>query len=225
MQVLSRLAKFVPVAAMLYASLSHAGQLADKAVVHLRAEGFSSSIYAMQGKTEVTWTHGVDGLFSFAPQTGDQRYAINISYLNGDGWAFNFAAPMYDKATNTAGPQPLAIGRYDNAVGSWSRSPTRPGLDVRTAGYWPSNGTGWFDVLDIWFNPATGDLERFAVDFRQFDGSSYDAGASLSGNLRFNSDIAIAAVPEPETYAMLLGGLGIVALGVRRRKHVSATMS
>ncbi|QSI79075.1 PEP-CTERM sorting domain-containing protein [Niveibacterium microcysteis] len=28
----------------------------------------------------------------------------------------------------------------------------------------------------------------------------------------------ISAVPEPETYAMLLAGLGIVALGARRRR-------
>ncbi|MDP3126696.1 MAG: PEPxxWA-CTERM sorting domain-containing protein, partial [Thiobacillus sp.] len=28
-----------------------------------------------------------------------------------------------------------------------------------------------------------------------------------------------AAVPEPETYAMLLAGLGLVGAAVRRRKH------
>lgn len=39
-----------------------------------------------------------------------------------------------------------------------------------------------------------------------------DAGAALSGSF------TIAAVPEPETYAMLLAGLGLIGTMVRRRK-------
>jgi hypothetical protein len=32
------------------------------------------------------------------------------------------------------------------------------------------------------------------------------------------TDVAVAAVPEPETYAMLLGGLGLIGAAVKRRK-------
>lgn len=41
-----------------------------------------------------------------------------------------------------------------------------------------------------------------------------DAGASLTG------DFTIAAVPEPETFAMLLAGLGLIGAAVRRRKSI-----
>jgi hypothetical protein len=52
-----------------------------------------------------------------------------------------------------------------------------------------------------------------------------DAGDSLSAltlNYGASSDVkvfsTVAAVPEPETYALMLGGLGVVAFIARRRK-------
>ena len=41
-------------------------------------------------------------------------------------------------------------------------------------------------------------------------------GGSYSGNL------SISAVPEPETYAMLLAGFGVIGFAVRRRKVLAA---
>lgn len=225
MQVLSRLSRFIPVAAMLLASLAHAEKLADKAVIYLHTDDASSPPYGMEGATEVTWTHGVDGLISHSPRYGDQRYAINIGYQGGYNWTFNFAAPMYNKATNTYGAQPLAIGLYENAATSSSRSPTRPGLEVSGSGYWGYESSGWFNVLDVAYNAATGDLERFAVDFRQIGSAQYPSSSGLFGSLRFNSDMAITPVPEPHTYAMLLGGLAVVAFRMRRRQRGEPTMS
>jgi len=46
------------------------------------------------------------------------------------------------------------------------------------------------------------------------------AGGTFVGNFSFNgTNVAVAAVPEPETYAMFLAGLGMVGAMVRRRKQ------
>lgn len=47
---------------------------------------------------------------------------------------------------------------------------------------------------------------------------------SWSGTGQVNSNPFIAAVPEPETYAMLLGGLGLMAFTIRRRRGVSTSV-
>lgn len=46
-------------------------------------------------------------------------------------------------------------------------------------------------------------------------GSVYPAGSAQYG-------VAINAVPEPETFAMLLAGLGLIGAVVRRRNRISA---
>ena len=46
------------------------------------------------------------------------------------------------------------------------------------------------------------------------DGSSYQISVM--------SDVSVQAIPEPETYAMLLAGLGLLGFVARRRKQRTA---
>ncbi len=46
--------------------------------------------------------------------------------------------------------------------------------------------------------------------------------ASQQGAQFYLSSMTVAAVPEPETYAMLLAGLGLISLTARKRKSTSA---
>lgn len=73
------------------------------------------------------------------------------------------------------------------------------------------------------------DLLNAAPDFAQGFGSvgfeiwhwSQDAGGSDVARLQLDiSSVTVTAVPEPETYAMMLAGLGLVGAVVRRRKNV-----
>ena len=79
--------------------------------------------------------------------------------------------------------------------------------------------------------PAVDELQLILANQRQIIGSSqqghlsFNAAAGdsyyvmLNGQLRQGQDyqLSLAAVPEPETWAMLLAGLGVVAAAARRK--------
>jgi hypothetical protein len=69
---------------------------------------------------------------------------------------------------------------------------------------------------------AWGDLRMYALsDF----GSTFDAEVTPLNNAGvelIGLQAGVAPVPEPETYAMMLAGLGLMGFMVRRRKHQPA---
>lgn len=83
-----------------------------------------------------------------------------------------------------------------------------------------SNGTGWksFDVTDNFkgqfgSSPATA---NYALNYTGYSGFTF--ASAEGGEPAYLRITTIAAVPEPETYAMLLMGLGLVDFIARRRK-------
>ncbi|GGX96885.1 PEP-CTERM sorting domain-containing protein [Massilia dura] len=216
-----KLFRFAPIAALLCSSLSHAA-IANSASVYLHTEP-GSYVGGGIGVPEVTWTHGDQGIFFSSANYGTAESGVQISYDGGDSWTFQFAAPSYNPVTNTNDGQALQAGFYDRATRFPFNSPTRPGLDVSGNGRGNNRLYGWFNVLEISYG-VTGDLESFAVDFRQYDEANGPYGPSLYGSLRFNSDIAINPVPEPATYAMLAGGLALVGFAARRRRKEVETV-
>jgi hypothetical protein len=204
----------VMVAGSIFMSQSSMAALATNGIVYLSAHP-QSWVGGGLGAPEVTWIHGVEGLLS-AQENFDQ--GIQAAFNKGDSWTFDFAAPSYDSATNTDDGSPLHVGFYNNAKLLPFNSPTQPGMEISGAGRSDAAVTGWFNVLEVEYGPSE-DITRFAVDFRQFDESSNMTGPSLYGSLRFNSSIPITPVPEPEAYAMLLAGLGIITIAVRRKNY------
>lgn len=94
------------------------------------------------------------------------------------------------------------------------------------------NSMGVFGGDDI-IDPANGNqtdpAKNRVVTFR-FDG----ADASKIGGLQFFSDnqnafeidsVKVAAVPEPATWAMMIGGFGLIGLSMRRRTRNRVTVS
>ncbi len=84
-----------------------------------------------------------------------------------------------------------------------------------------SNGTGWksFDVTDNFkgqfgSSPATANYAFTYTGYSGFTFASAEGGEPAY--LRITT--IAAAVPEPETYAMLLMGLGLIGVMTRRRK-------
>ena len=212
--IIKKLSVLIATVATLACSSSYAA-LAKHATVYLHND--KSYIGGATGAPDVLWTHGVDGLFT-SMQGYAYNHEVNIAYNDGNSWNFEFAAPTYDPVTNTNDGRPLTIGFYDHATRLPFNSPTRPGMTISGNGRGDNISIGWFRVLDINYG-ADGSVDRFAADFRQFDETNVEAGSSVYGSLRFNSNIAITPVPEASTYAMLLAGLGCLAGLARRSKR------
>ena len=133
--------------------------------------------------------------------------------------SITYATPncAFDPAPCTPGGAPstsemseLFYNTLGNGVPLVSYSLTNTGSfqNVQASPYWLSNTvianarSGW------WFDTSTGASDAPASIGASF--LSYSAMAVRSGDV-------LAAVPEPETYLMLLTGLGLVGLMVRRR--------
>lgn len=91
------------------------------------------------------------------------------------------------------------------------------------------NGANSFYTLSgSMLPPATGDQGSGATNRRVF--VTLGAGEAVTA-IRFNSsgvafefdDFAVGGVPEPETWAMMLLGFGLVGVSVRRRRPTSVT--
>ncbi|MBA2659922.1 MAG: FxDxF family PEP-CTERM protein [Nitrosospira sp.] len=72
------------------------------------------------------------------------------------------------------------------------------------------------NVQSQWYWTSDHNNNSQAVAFGMFNGGTY-----LTSNTTGFYAMAVSSVPEPETYAMLLAGLGLVSLVARRRKQIS----
>ena len=73
------------------------------------------------------------------------------------------------------------------------------------------------DPVEVWATPAAGFGLTPGVYTLTLTGTNSASVGSYAGNLAVTPGLP-ALVPEPETYAMLLAGLGIVGLLARRRR-------
>jgi hypothetical protein len=156
----------------------------------------------------------------------------------GQGAAFNFdVAPgqyIYVAAWDSAsfGPPHMWIGEFDlggpkllsnttDWVGKFDASIKDPSTAqvqaLAQSGSWAGlaasmpNGTSPYGSL-------IGGSAASMIWTDAFDGSS----ASENGYALFRTATAVVAVPEPETYAMLIAGLGLLGFAARRRKQDAA---
>lgn len=166
------------------------------------------------------------------------QYEINgvgSGSLNGVNFvdqAFSFT--LVGDTANLQTPSYTAIDPLDSArvtiegVGTTEFGiATRLGLNG-SAVFFSRAGDGALDLLDFYINDTIDLTQAFGpiAGYAAFGLNQFvDVQTSL-GLLTFNDAAAItfsaAPVPEPETWGMLLGGLGLTALVRRRRQRLPA---
>jgi len=117
-----------------------------------------------------------------------------------------------------------SAGRYDGAGTSFVLFDiTNDALGYNGVFFGDSSTGGWFGIGPIisgnivnqqiseYFSPALFAGIGYTVNLAP--GSSYTA---TSGDV-----LSVSPVPEPETYAMLLAGLGLIGFAARRRKDLT----
>jgi hypothetical protein len=78
------------------------------------------------------------------------------------------------------------------------------------------NGNNEWGFTDIAFGTGPFILKLFGV-------AAPDLAPGTSIAASYSGTLNVSAVPEPETYAMLLGGLGLFGFMARRRKNANAS--
>ncbi|MBL8488505.1 MAG: FxDxF family PEP-CTERM protein [Rhodocyclaceae bacterium] len=89
------------------------------------------------------------------------------------------------------------------------------GIDVGDWAWKDTDGTGYMHQT-YGFAPIAGDTYTILMAVKNV---VPDGDGSIA--LNYDSTMTIAAVPEPETYAMMLAGLGLLGAAARRRARAA----
>lgn len=136
------------------------------------------------------------GSFASGIATGSVGYSLS-------GWLGGWLS-QDDNATLTA----RFFAADDTLLASTAIGPVTPA---------DRNGaTGLFAVGNSGFVPTGASSVQFILEMNRLGGGDNDGYAD---NLSFTLTNAVVAVPEPETYALMLAGLGIVGFAAARRRR------
>jgi PEP-CTERM motif len=165
--------------------------------------GGNALVFALDG-TLYGAGHSTSSLFRIDPLTGMSTNLGNMGFYSGGDLAFN--------------DEHLYLASTANQL-----------VDVNLGNLSDTSAVGGFGVSGV-FGLATGDDNKlyavanttiYTVDTATglaTNPVNFGPGLGAAFGQSFSSE-AVPAIPEPETYAMLLAGLGIVGFMARRRQH------
>jgi hypothetical protein len=143
---------------------------------------------------------------SFGAFAGSATFAGGVAYFQNDPLA---ASHGFTQTINFSG---LAAGLYDIVGGLSGTNMNFTAVDLDGAGWDLTNVNGKKSKFGLGFLEVTGGKPLTLT----LKGTTFGAAGS------YNGSISVTAVPEPETFAMLLAGLGLMGAIARRRNKTAA---
>lgn len=179
------------------------------------------------GELTITRLNSSSGTLAFLPQViGDFDvrfdYALNWTTSGQDRIQLTFvtdapAAYAYAVGHTQEGP---AFGVAVDPVARHMFGPITPMGTLRTTRIGSAVTMQYLNNSDNWVTLQTGsDTRNMWVTLDNFIFQSFTAGSSVViDNFSITADQFSAPIPEPETWALLLAGFGLVGFAARRRR-------
>jgi hypothetical protein len=174
---------------------------------------------------EQNWDYGqvIDSTYAaqgvvFTNVLGLSNDPANFSnYYNNAPSSLGVATAQLDGVVNTAAFMNVSAGVFSNGVSFFFSTPSNVSGAVKA--YSGLNGTGdLLGTLDLTANDD-GSYSTWTQATVNFSGIAKSFDLSATAGVAGFDNVAINAVPEPESYALGLVGLGLVGAIARRRQQ------
>jgi hypothetical protein len=184
--------------------ISHLYLIASTATLLIAGQAQATQLtYTLTGPSFTN----VSGAFSTSDRiTGSVSFDSSLLDVSGNGSII----------TSSSGVNPAITWQFQDGHNLFNNQITTSGFTIAmgfssgAAGSWNIDTTHGYTTNDIWLDSGRGSYESF------FQGGYASSATALTAS---NWTRSVAAVPEPETYALLLAGLGLMGAAVRRRKQ------
>ncbi|MES2099542.1 MAG: PEP-CTERM sorting domain-containing protein [Pseudomonadota bacterium] len=187
--------------------------------------GACAATNVLPGNWDVIQTTGVVGVLrAGSPWTGSASLAAQSSIVNGvfvpEGQTWNTGSWWWDEDPSVNAAPLVTTIHLTQLYTIDSFSVQADDNDSYRLEYW--DGAAWQLAWDIPTQPSFGLVTRnsgllstsITTDFLRFTATGGDNYYAVSEIQAFG----VAAVPEPSTYALMLGGLGMMGYLARRRR-------
>ena len=180
--------------------------------------GMSPNIHDPLGSYIIT---GVTGTFS----------STTLNIMNANVTGLEPLNQVLPETTNLQAPSRFSLLAVANGVDDGSGHPSAgfhydnifyPGGSPLTSSDYPFSG-GLFDVYGLAFVLDNGDAVNLWSN-GVLPGAGLDYGVAITNRtdvLDYTGGVSLQAVPEPATWAMMIGGFGILGAGMRHRRAVA----
>lgn len=169
---------------------------------------FAATSLTFSGKGYIT--QGLDYNYDLS----NANVIAQVNNSNTDDISFSFITPGYTHwwyvSFRPADGQKLQVGMYNNSVRWHGGDNSKSSFDIFGDGRGSNTVAGWFEVLEIEWNPEHTKVLEFAANFHHL--SEGIESRYTDGAIRYNSNIA---VPEISSIFMI----SLSSLGLLRRSR------